>query len=59
MPKGLRILHLSLGEPNLPHFGGIFLIHQFYKKLKINLYLQKKCFHLFPTDYFSVEFIQQ
>src|SRR4030065_431963 len=29
MPKGLRILHLSLGERNLTHFGGIFLIHQF------------------------------
>ena len=37
--KGLRILHLSLGERNLTHFGGIFLIHQFCKKLRIKWYL--------------------
>src|SRR4030067_558902 len=42
MPKGLRILHLSLGERNLTHFGGIFLIHQFCKKLRLKWYLQKQ-----------------
>ena len=42
MPKGLRILHLSLGEHNLTHFGGIFLIHQFCKKLRLKWYLQKQ-----------------
>jgi len=42
MPKGLRILHLSLGERNLTHFGGIFLIHQFFKKLRLKWYLQKQ-----------------
>jgi hypothetical protein len=41
MPKGLRILHLSLGERNLTHFGGIFLIHQFCKKLRLKWHLQK------------------
>ena len=42
MPKGLRILHLSLGERNLTHFGGIYLIHQFCKKLRLKWYLQKQ-----------------
>ena len=42
MPKGLRILHLSLRERNLTHFGGIFPIHQFCKKLRIKWYLQKR-----------------
>jgi len=42
MPKGLRILHLSLGERNLTHFGGIFLIHQFCKRLRLKWYLQKQ-----------------
>ena len=42
MPKGLRILHISLGERNLTHFGGIFLIHQFCKKLRLKWYLQKQ-----------------
>jgi hypothetical protein len=41
MPKGLRILHLSLGKRNLTHFGGIFLIHQFCKKLRLKWHLQK------------------
>ena len=56
MPKGLRILHLSLGERNLTHFGGIFLIHQFCKKLKLKWYLQKKApldqpfIHYHPTE---------
>lgn len=40
MPKGIRILHLSLGERNLTHFGGIFLVHQFCKKLKLKWRLQ-------------------
>jgi hypothetical protein len=42
MPKSLRILHVSLGERNLTHFGGIFLIHQFCKKLRLKWYLQKQ-----------------
>jgi hypothetical protein len=29
MPKGLRILHLSLGDRSLTHFGSILLIDQF------------------------------
>lgn len=42
MPKGLRKLHTSVGEHNLTHFGGIFLIHAFCKKLKLKWLLQKK-----------------
>jgi hypothetical protein len=42
MPKGIRILHLSLGNRNLTHFGGIFLIQQFCNKLRLKWYLQKK-----------------
>jgi hypothetical protein len=40
MPKGIRKLHISLGEPNLTHFGGIFLIHHFCQKLKFKQRLQ-------------------
>jgi len=41
MPKGIRILYFCLEERNLTHFGGIFLIHQFFKKLRLKWYLQK------------------
>jgi len=41
MPKGIRILHISVGERNLTHFGGIFLVHQFCKKLRLKWHLQK------------------
>jgi Transposase DDE domain group 1 len=58
MPKGLRILHLSLGERNLTHFGGIFLIHQFCKKLRLKWYLQKQVsFHQRSSYYHPVELI--
>ena len=42
MPKGSTILHLCLGERNLTHFGGIFLIHPFCKKLRLKWHLQKQ-----------------
>ena len=42
MPKGIRNLEISVGEHNLTHFGGIFLIHRFCKKLKLRWQLQKK-----------------
>lgn len=58
MPKGIRILHLSVGERNLTHFGGIFLIHQFCKKLRLKWYLQKKvAFHQRSSRYHPVELI--
>ena len=40
MPKGIRNLQISVGETHLTHFGGIFLIHWFCKKLKLNWTLQ-------------------
>jgi hypothetical protein len=42
MPRGLRKIHISVGERNLTHFGGIFLIHRFCKKLKLKWWLQKR-----------------
>jgi len=56
MPIGLRILHLSLGERNLTHFGGVFLIHQFCRKLRLKWYLQKqvpfsqRCSYYHPVE---------
>jgi hypothetical protein len=41
MPKGLRIIHFSFSEKNITHYGGLFLIHSFCKKLKLKRYLQK------------------
>ncbi|MBI4726274.1 transposase [candidate division TA06 bacterium] len=41
MPKGIRKLHISLGEHNLTHFGGIFLIHHFCQRIKLKHSLQK------------------
>lgn len=42
MTKGIRKLQIIVGEKNLTHFGGIFLIHWFCKKLKLKWNLQKK-----------------
>jgi len=58
MPKGIRNLHISVGEKNLTHYGGIFLIHWFCKKLRLKWLLQKKV--SFPQkikDYHPVELI--
>ncbi len=58
MPKGLRILHLSVGDRNLTHFGGIFLIHQFCKKLKLKWHLQNYVkFPYYHRYYHPVELI--
>ncbi|NCS66808.1 IS1380 family transposase [Candidatus Peregrinibacteria bacterium] len=58
MPKGIRILHISIGERNVTHFGGIFLVHQFCKKLRLKWHLQKKVlFHQRSSLYHPVELI--
>ena len=58
MPKGIRVLHLSVGERNLTHFGGIFLIHQFCKKLKLKWRLQTYVkFPYYHRRYHPVELI--
>lgn len=41
MPRGLRILRPIVGDRDLTHFGGIFLIHRFCRKLKLRANLQK------------------
>lgn len=41
MSKGIIKFHISFTEPAITHFGGLFLIHQFCQKLKINWLLQK------------------
>ncbi len=40
MTKGIKNLQFSFGENNLTHFGGLFIIHTFCKKLKLKWYLQ-------------------
>lgn len=35
MPKGIQKLRISFGETTLTHFGGLFLIQWFCKKLRI------------------------
>lgn len=58
MPKGIRVLHLSVGERNLTHFGGIFLIHQFCKKLRLKWHLQNYVkFPYYHKRYHPVELI--
>jgi len=41
MPRGLRILRPIVGDRDLTHFGGIFLIQRFCRKLKLRANLQK------------------
>jgi hypothetical protein len=58
MPKGIRNLHISVGERNLTHFGGIFLIHWFCKKLRLKWFLQDQIrFHSSYKLYHPVELI--
>jgi len=42
MSKGLRILHLSLGERNLTHFGEHLSYPSVLQKLRLKWYLQKQ-----------------
>ena len=58
MPKGIRILHISVGERNLTQFGGIFLVHQFCKKLNLKWRLQNYVkFPYYHRRYHPVELI--
>lgn len=40
MPKGIRNLQISFGETHLTHYGGMFLIQWFCKKLNLKWALQ-------------------
>jgi len=40
MPKGIRKITISFGNPNLTHFGGMVLFQQFCQKLNLKRYLQ-------------------
>ena len=40
MPKGIRKLQISFGETHLTHYGGMFLIQWFCKKLDLKRLLQ-------------------
>ena len=42
MPKGLQKITVLVGEKHLTHFGGIYLIHAFCKKIGLKRLLQKK-----------------
>lgn len=58
MPKGIRNLHISVGEKNLTHYGGVFLIHWFCKKLQLKRLLQRHVsFPQKARDYHPIELI--
>jgi len=58
MTKGIKNIQFSFGESNLTHFGGLFLIHSFCKKLKLKWYLQKYVkSHQRNQEYQTAEFI--
>lgn len=42
MIKGLQKITITVGEKHLTHFGGIFLIHSFCKKIGLKRLLQRK-----------------
>lgn len=42
MPKGIQKLEIIVGEKSLTHFGGIFLIHWFCKKLRLKWHIQNQ-----------------
>lgn len=51
-------MHISFGTRNMTHFGGIFLVHQFCKKLKLKRVLQNYVkFHQRASIYHPVELI--
>jgi len=58
MPKGLQKITVTVGEKHLTHFGGIFLIHSFCKKIGLNRLLQRKiCFQNRSGRYQPTELI--
>jgi hypothetical protein len=42
MPRALRTLTFSFAESHLTHFGGLVLLHQFCKRLKLRWLLQNR-----------------
>ena len=58
MAKGLKNIRFSFGESDLTHFGGLFLIHAFCKKLRFKWYLQKYVkLHQRNQEYQTAEFV--
>jgi hypothetical protein len=59
MPRGLRIIHPFVGDRNLTHFGGIFLIQRFCQRLKLKWHLQKNVrFTQRRSRYHPIQLIQ-
>jgi len=58
MTKGLKNIHISFGNNDLTHFGGLFLFHVFCRKLKLKWYLQNYIDHHYRNQkYQTAEFI--
>jgi len=58
MGKGIKNTQVSFGESNLTHFGGLFLIHSFCKKLRLKQTLQLHVkLHQKNQEYQTAEFI--
>jgi hypothetical protein len=58
MPKGIKNIHFSFENNDLTHFGGLFLIHAFCKKIRLKWHLQNYI-KLFPKNqnYQTAEYI--
>ncbi|MEW5694147.1 MAG: IS1380 family transposase [Candidatus Hydrogenedentota bacterium] len=58
MPKGIKNIQFSFTKNNLTHYGGLFLIYKFCKKLNLRWYFQNYVkFHQRNQDYQTAEFI--
>lgn len=58
MGKGIRKIHITFGENNITHFGGLYLIHSFCKKLDLKRSLQQNVrFHTRNQEYQTAEYI--
>ena len=58
MPKGLKNIQISFVEDNITHYGGLYLLNSFCKKLSLKRYLQSYVkIHQIKQKYQTAEFL--
>jgi hypothetical protein len=54
MPFGPKNLRISFTGKNVTHFGGIYLLHLFFKRLKLKSLLSKKVFFAQRNNHYTI-----
>lgn len=51
--RGASNIRIAFTSGKLSHFGGIYLLHQFFQKLQLRTYLSRRFFYLQKNNQYS------